>query len=82
MEKSDCPPSARNGDFFAFRRMNWTSTTAPLWQIDCDNFRRALRPFELRDVTTPEHERFVEVFRERYGLKTSCAGTTIRFDPG
>jgi hypothetical protein len=62
--------------------MNWTSTTVPLWQIDCDNFRRVLRSFELRDVTTPEPERFVKVFRERYGLKMSRTGSTVLFEPG
>jgi hypothetical protein len=61
--------------------MNWTSTTVPLWQIDCDNFRRVGRPFELRDVTTMEHERFVEMFCARYDIECIKDGTIVRFDP-
>lgn len=60
-------------------RMNWTTTTVPLWQIDCDNYRKVGREFELRDVTTPEHLRFAEVFAARYDLSFETAGTTIRF---
>jgi len=51
----------------------------PLWQIDCEEFRKVGRPFELRDVTTPEHEKFVEVFSVRHGLATEREGTTVRF---
>jgi hypothetical protein len=59
--------------------MNWSSTQVPLWQIDCEEFRKVGRPFELRDVTTPEHEKFVEVFSVRHGLWTEREGTTVRF---
>ncbi len=61
--------------------MNWSTTKVPLWQIDCDNYRMVGRAFELRDVTTPEHLQFVEVFAARYGLKFSQSGSTIRFEP-
>lgn len=58
--------------------MNWTSTQVPLWQIDCENYRRALQPFELRDVT-PEHDDFVEQFTLRYDLECKRIGTKIVF---
>ncbi len=61
--------------------MNWSSTRVPLWQIDCEEFRKVGRPFELRDVTTPEHEKFVEAFSVRHGLMNGREGTTVRFFP-
>jgi hypothetical protein len=61
--------------------MNWTTTTVPLWQIDCDNFRRVGKPFELRDATTPEHDAFVDLFCARYGLKSARKGTTVCMEP-
>lgn len=54
--------------------MNWTTTTVPLWQIDCDNYRKVGKPFELRDVTTSEHEAFAEVFAARYDLACNRKG--------
>lgn len=62
-----------------FHGLNWTTTTVPLWQIDCDNFRKVGKPFELRDVTTPEHLRFAEIFAARYDLTFKMKGTTIEF---
>ena len=59
--------------------MNWTSTKVPLWQIDCEEFRKVGRPFELRDVTTPEHEKFIEALSIRHGLRTEGQGATVRF---
>jgi hypothetical protein len=59
--------------------LNWTTTTVPLWQIDCDNFRKVGRAFELRDVTGDEHGRFVEVFAARYDLAYERKGTTVVF---
>jgi hypothetical protein len=59
--------------------MNWTSTKVPLWQIDCENFRKAGTTMELRDVTTEEHASFVKAFGERYGLRMEQDGTTVRF---
>jgi hypothetical protein len=48
---------------------NRTTTTVPLWQVDCENFRRTGKPFELRDVaTTIEHRMFIEEFSARYEL--------------
>ena len=61
--------------------MNWTSTQVPLWQIDCDEFRKVGRPFELRDVNTPEHENFVAVFSVRFGWTAKREGTMVIFSP-
>jgi hypothetical protein len=61
--------------------MNWTSTKVPLWQIDCDNFRKVARPFQLKDVTTEGHRLFVELFSIRYDLSCSYEGTTATFEP-
>jgi len=60
--------------------MNWTTTKVPLWQIDCENFRRADSAFEVPDVTTTEHQEFVEHFAARYGLKYKQADGTVRFE--
>lgn len=59
--------------------MNWTSTTVPMWQIDCENYRRVWLDFELRDVSTPEQEAFVKAFAEKHGIKTERHGSTVRF---
>ena len=61
--------------------MNWTTTKVPLWQIDCENFRKVHQPFELRDVTTAEHKLFVEMFAARYLMQYTERGTTVRFHP-
>ena len=61
--------------------MNWTTTKVPLWQIDCENFRRTMRPFELRDVMAPEHLEFVQHFAARYELEVEEKGTTMLFRP-
>jgi hypothetical protein len=61
--------------------MNWTTTTVPLWQIDCDNYRKVGRHFELRDVTTAEHRQFVEVFAARYDLAVQLNGAVATFRP-
>ena len=58
--------------------MNWTSTQIPLWQIDCDNHRKALRPFELRDLG-PGHDDFVEQFTQRYALECKRIGHRVIF---
>ena len=63
------------------RAMNWTTTKVPLWQIDCENFRKVGRPFELRDVTSQEHCQFVELFAARYDLKFSKSETIVVFEP-
>ena len=62
--------------------MNWTSTRVPLWQVDCENFRRTMRPFELRNVETAEHEEFIEHFTARYGLTAQRQGATVVFEMG
>lgn len=51
-----------------------------MWQIDCESFRRIKKCFELRDVTTEEHVKFVVAFCERYKLKSSRTGSTVRFE--
>jgi hypothetical protein len=50
------------------RKMNWTSTTVPMWQIDCDNFRKVGGGFQLKDVTTDGHRNFVKLFIMRISL--------------
>lgn len=59
--------------------MNWTSTKAPKWQMQCGNFANNGLAFDLRDVTTEEHLRFVEVFAKHYGLNVEREGTTVTF---
>jgi hypothetical protein len=61
--------------------MNWTSTQVPLWQIDCDEFRKVGRPFELRDVVSAEHEQFVAVFSVRFGWAIKREGSVVVFSP-
>jgi hypothetical protein len=53
----------------------------PMWQIDCAAFEKVGRPFELRNVSTPEHESFVEAFSTKHRLRTEREGTTVRFLP-
>ena len=59
--------------------MNWTSTKVPKWQIECGNFANNGKTFELRDVTTNEHQRFVELFAKHYSLAAEQEGTTVTF---
>jgi hypothetical protein len=61
--------------------MNWTSTQVPLWQIDCDAFRKTGRAFELRDVTSVDHSEFVVAFCGRYDWVSKKSGTTVKFSP-
>jgi hypothetical protein len=61
--------------------MNWTTTKIPLWQVDCESFRKVGRPFELRDVTAPEHWEFVEPFALRNNIQYTKTDTTVYFDP-
>jgi len=57
--------------------MNWTSTQVPLWQVDCSEFCRVGRPFEVRDVNLPEHDHFIELFATRHDLKFVRNGSTV-----
>ena len=59
--------------------MNWTSTEVPMWQIDCENFLRVGRSFELRNVTTPEHLAFVTAFTAKHSVQFERDGSTVRF---
>ena len=61
--------------------LHWTTTTVPLWQIDCENFRKANCPFELMEVVSEEHRKFVRAFAARYGVRCRCRGTTVVFEP-
>ena len=61
--------------------MNRTSTLVPMWQIDCDEFRKVGRAFELKDVTTPEHINFCDVFAARFGWPYKRKGSTVTFSP-
>ena len=58
--------------------MNWTSTKTPMWQIDCENFRR-VGSFELRDVSSPEHLAFVEAFAAQHELSLKRSGEAVLF---
>lgn len=51
----------------------------PMWQNDCETFRKVWLDFELRDVTTGEHEAFVKAFSEQHALQVERHGTTVRF---
>jgi hypothetical protein len=62
--------------------MNWTTTRVPLWQSDCENFRRALQPFEVRDVVTAEQWQFIEDFATRYELTIRKHGFVAVLDRG
>jgi len=59
--------------------MNWTSTTVPMWQIDCENYRKVGGIFHLKDVTTEEHHMFIKLFCARYDYVAKMAGTTAIF---
>ena len=61
--------------------VNLTSTKVPEWKEDCQRFCQSDMPFELRDVTAPEHEEFVENMRASCKLKvTRVWGRAIRFE--
>ena len=45
-----------------------------MWQLDCETYRRALLPFELCEVTEPEHLEFVRSFAESHGLGSRLMG--------
>ena len=62
-------------------KVNWTSTTVPLWQIDCENYRKVGGPFQLKDVTTAEHHQFVKLFCARYDYTFTMAADTAIFNP-
>jgi hypothetical protein len=59
--------------------VNWTSTTVPMWQIDCESFRKVGGIFQLKDVSTEEHHLFITHFCARHGYKFTMAGTTAIF---
>ena len=60
--------------------MNWTSTRIPLWQADCEDFRKLRRPFELHDVG-PENDVFVDAFALRFDLNVARDGSKATFSP-
>jgi hypothetical protein len=76
--RHDAPPLVPGSPF---TKVNWTTTQVPLWQIDCEAFRKAEREFELRDVSTEEHRQFVLAFCGRYNWKPKQSGTTVLFLP-
>ena len=59
--------------------MNFTTTKVPLWQIECDNFRRVDSEYELRDMATTEHDQFVQALAARYDLDITRLGSTVTF---
>jgi hypothetical protein len=60
--------------------MNWTSTRIPLWQSDCEQFRKLRRPFEVRDVG-PENDVFVDAFANRFDFDVDRRGSTATLSP-
>lgn len=48
-----------------------------MWQIDCNEFVKTGRPFELRDVILPEHHEFVLAFSAKHSLIVKKQGTTV-----
>jgi hypothetical protein len=60
--------------------MNWTSTKAPLWKVDCVYFHKVARPFEVRDVSTPEQQRFLGLFAAERGLDLIWKGNAARLN--
>lgn len=50
-----------------------------MWETDCTQFWRTGLPFELRNVTTPEHEAFVQRFADEHQLLAEREGTTVQF---
>jgi hypothetical protein len=61
---------------------NWTSTEVPMWETDCVQFWRTGLPFELRSVTTAEHDEFVQRFAQAHQLRVEREGSVARFFPG
>ena len=61
--------------------MNWTSTTVPLWRIDCEEFRKVGRPFDLRDIDTDDHLEFAGTFTSRSYLEFRREQNRIIFHP-
>lgn len=51
-----------------------------MWQADCENFYRALLPFQLRDVG-PEHQSFMDAFTKAHDLECIREGSTVTFYP-
>ena len=64
-----------------FQGVNYTSTTVPMWQIDCEELARRGRLFELRDVSDEEHFQFVQGWARRNGWSHSRSQTTVTFHP-
>lgn len=61
--------------------MNWTSTRTPMWQTDCHEFRKARRPFEVRDVELAEDIEFCSRIAVDFGWEATYQGTTVRLFP-
>ncbi len=59
--------------------INWSSTEVPMWETDCVQFWRTGLPFELRNVTTAEHDAFVERFASAHQLSVEREGNTVIF---
>ncbi|HTG44568.1 MAG TPA: hypothetical protein VK633_08550 [Verrucomicrobiae bacterium] len=50
-----------------------------MWEIDCIQFWRAGLPFQVRNVVTPEHEKFISDFAASHGLLIERAGPVAVF---
>ena len=59
--------------------MNWTTTQVPMWQVDCENYRKTGTPFKVRDVSRREHFAFVQMFASTHGLEYEFNGSTVFF---
>lgn len=61
--------------------LNVTSTKNPGWREDCERFRIAAKPFELRDVHGPEHEAFVKAFEKQHRWNITGRRKVAVFSP-
>jgi hypothetical protein len=50
-----------------------------MWQIDCENYRKVGGVFQLKDVSTEEHQMFIKLFCARYDYSVKMAGTAAIF---
>jgi hypothetical protein len=61
--------------------MDRISTASPTWQNDCEDFAHGGTEFELLNVVTPDHHRFVEDYCKAHNNYYVIYGTTARLGP-
>jgi hypothetical protein len=59
-----------------------TSARLAVWKAQCEVLLRLKEPFEVRDVTTKDHETFVYALSARHDRKFTQDGTTFYFAGG